>query len=1216
MKKLIQMLLAILLSLLLLPVQTVNAAGTLRIAGVTATFLGDTVDVMRKVMEIDGGTAEKVILSIETKGGDAIKTYTLIQYDGNNTIRIASSQNVPMLSFDPTDVKVGYPLYLDVKDNGGQQNTVILNFRINTGEAQKSFPDGVYSEFGSGIVIDLSSKLPGCKFSFLPFVIPLTVKRYGDGRVVLGLGMNYKDADFWADAAVGKYPGTDNFEKVRDAVLEEKGWKSPTKNVGLLFSISGWAEANVNPRQPCQGKVQIYVGTGWATGGQYVAFTWDVIVTVGASGAFDFSMIYNEAESKRDFMFERILLGAVGALEAFGGIGLYSLASVGIYGAGSLGINFEFLPKQEVSSLVLAGEMGFKVKVLGKSILTFTLISGSHDFLKKSNNNASVNLDQSGCKICEYLLANNYGNQKGETLKSGDMIWHGGLSEEPVQANGWEDDPDFAHLLAEDIYPDSHVQIVNTGGKAIPQMNIVFLGSDNSRVPGNRSILMNSYLDLTQDFLSDPYVIDDDGTADFDPVTYWDDINQKTYLVWRDAREEITEDMTLTEVAERTEVAFSEFWIGSSWYKKVILTDYAGKDICAVGARPGTDDKGNPVVTWFTTSTEDPAALGGNHEVWLAVRDSKNQWHSEKQFEIYGAVTDVRSAWFAGAQSIAVTMTDACGRKIVSLWQNRQKVWEQENAGSGKFGYSGYNYRVFSYFLNGKLYTMNESMNSTALTPDDLVIPSADYELYGKFGSKTVMLVGRGASNNEENAFAILSRNGGTTWSKIPLTDIDSHALVDHISIEFTEENEPIVVYSVQNYISNFDESRTVASNYFGEENKLEGAFQNIPMLSMTGSDLRFTDTKADLYIKARKANSHIRIADAYAPDVDSIVPDSDAEITVALENTGIYELNHADIICNDKVVGTLQETILPGETKKVTALIPIPKDPGSEPLTFHLEATSRESGAIESVWNLTIPGGHLEASVDHLFENLQEELSYKVTNYGYTDKTFEVLVRDEERGVEISREKFSLKGGETCEGAAVSKEGMYVREGCKNATIYVLFEGEDYDSDTVEPNRIRSVIPLDEIYGQKIPSLTHSNPDGIRMYRLYNPNSGEHFFTAKEKEKDALVSYGWSNEGIGWYAPAESETPVYRLYNAEGGEHHYTTNPREKDALVGFGWTYEGIGWFSDDDLTVPLYRVYNPNAYANNHHFTRKAAERDALIGYGWRDEGIGWYGTDPAD
>ena len=137
------------------------------------------------------------------------------------------------------------------------------------------------------------------------------------------------------------------------------------------------------------------------------------------------------------------------------------------------------------------------------------------------------------------------------------------------------------------------------------------------------------------------------------------------------------------------------------------------------------------------------------------------------------------------------------------------------------------------------------------------------------------------------------------------------------------------------------------------------------------------------------------------------------------------------------------------------------------------------------------------------------------------------------------------------------------------------------------------------------------SEPDP--MYRLYNPNSGEHFYTARAEEKNYLVSLGWYDEGIGWMAPAVSEEPVYRLYNPNAGDHHYTMNPDEKDMLVRLGWNYEGIGWYSDALRGMPLYRQYNPNAKAGSHNYTTSKAENDALVSLGWRAEGIAWYGVD---
>lgn len=130
-------------------------------------------------------------------------------------------------------------------------------------------------------------------------------------------------------------------------------------------------------------------------------------------------------------------------------------------------------------------------------------------------------------------------------------------------------------------------------------------------------------------------------------------------------------------------------------------------------------------------------------------------------------------------------------------------------------------------------------------------------------------------------------------------------------------------------------------------------------------------------------------------------------------------------------------------------------------------------------------------------------------------------------------------------------------------------------------------------------------------MYRMYNPNSGEHFYTANANEKDMLVSVGWNYEGTAWTAPVSSGTPVYRMYNPNAGDHHYTTSAAERDMLKNAGWNYEGVGWYSADSKTTPLYRLYNPNAIAGAHHYTVNYNEATYLQSLGWKYEGLAWYG-----
>lgn len=132
-----------------------------------------------------------------------------------------------------------------------------------------------------------------------------------------------------------------------------------------------------------------------------------------------------------------------------------------------------------------------------------------------------------------------------------------------------------------------------------------------------------------------------------------------------------------------------------------------------------------------------------------------------------------------------------------------------------------------------------------------------------------------------------------------------------------------------------------------------------------------------------------------------------------------------------------------------------------------------------------------------------------------------------------------------------------------------------------------------------------------LSMYRLYNPNSGEHFYTSNEAEKNNLVKLGWKYEGVAWNAPETSDVPVYRLYNPNAGDHHYTVSEAERDFLVKVGWKYEGIGWYSESKDGNPVYRLYNPNAKTGTHHYTVNKEEKDFLVKLGWRDEGTGWYG-----
>lgn len=125
---------------------------------------------------------------------------------------------------------------------------------------------------------------------------------------------------------------------------------------------------------------------------------------------------------------------------------------------------------------------------------------------------------------------------------------------------------------------------------------------------------------------------------------------------------------------------------------------------------------------------------------------------------------------------------------------------------------------------------------------------------------------------------------------------------------------------------------------------------------------------------------------------------------------------------------------------------------------------------------------------------------------------------------------------------------------------------------------------------------------DANAVFRLYNPKSGDHFFTVNPVEADNANRYGgYNDEGVAFYASKKGSN-VYRVYNPSTGEHFYTASASERDTVCRSGWKSEGIAFKASG--AVPVYRLYN-----RKHMFTVSEGERDSLIRAGWKNEGIGW-------
>jgi hypothetical protein len=176
-----------------------------------------------------------------------------------------------------------------------------------------------------------------------------------------------------------------------------------------------------------------------------------------------------------------------------------------------------------------------------------------------------------------------------------------------------------------------------------------------------------------------------------------------------------------------------------------------------------------------------------------------------------------------------------------------------------------------------------------------------------------------------------------------------------------------------------------------------------------------------------------------------------------------------------------------------------------------------------------------------------------------------------------------------------------------------------------------------------RVPNKTPT--PSLPVYRFWSSRLHQHFFTAKEGEKNKLrtAQYAstWSYEGIAFYTFPDDRhndanttpvvLPVYRFWRPETGTHFYTIKEGEKDKLMAWctesqakstgipaTWIYEGIAFYAhpkgyqpgDSD---PVYRFWSSTLV--DHFFTASYTEvqnyrRDDR----WLDEGIAWYAYAP--
>ena len=185
--------------------------------------------------------------------------------------------------------------------------------------------------------------------------------------------------------------------------------------------------------------------------------------------------------------------------------------------------------------------------------------------------------------------------------------------------------------------------------------------------------------------------------------------------------------------------------------------------------------------------------------------------------------------------------------------------------------------------------------------------------------------------------------------------------------------------------------------------------------------------------------------------------------------------------------------------------------------------------------------------------------------------------------------------------------------------TIFDFFD-ENGELGTGSIEKINNIFDSQDIVDFfAINSQTESS-SGSTVYRFFNQDTGVHFYTANEIERDAvedLPNYsfeGASYQGADPLTGSSEASPVYRFLNQDTGVHLYTISEIEREAVQELGnFSFEGEAFSAYEtqlEGSIPIYRFYNSTTGA--HFYTPSATERDNVENNlaDYQSEGVAYF------
>ena len=181
-----------------------------------------------------------------------------------------------------------------------------------------------------------------------------------------------------------------------------------------------------------------------------------------------------------------------------------------------------------------------------------------------------------------------------------------------------------------------------------------------------------------------------------------------------------------------------------------------------------------------------------------------------------------------------------------------------------------------------------------------------------------------------------------------------------------------------------------------------------------------------------------------------------------------------------------------------------------------------------------------------------------------------------------------------------------------QSGTAEITLQATDLLGDSVEDTFLVTVEETEPNLEQR----------GSTIHRFFNEDTDGYLYTVSEAERNNVlnnfpnyISEGPSFVSVDPLTGKPEPEAVYRFLNQNTGTHFYTISEAEKESVIAnlSHFSFEGEAFFAYEEQqpgTIPIHRFYNTQT--GGHFYTPSIAERDSFIDTlpSYRPEGIAYY------